>query len=265
MRGAFGLFACATLLAAPSWACVANPSSSTAYPSSVVLDGDAEGGITEAWYDDPTTRYPHFVLGRQDEPATLRVNGPEISPQCGLTYELDASHVFEDTAPRLFDLDGDGQNEVITVRSNVGAGAQIAVFGLRNGGLQLLVTNPPIGTPFRWLAPVGIGDLDGDGAIEIAYIDRPHLARTLRVWRWENDGLTEVAAGGGVTNHRIGEETIAGGLRDCGDGPEMIMATADWSSILAVTFSDGELDGREIASGTSPSAFAAALKCAQQS
>jgi hypothetical protein len=49
--------------------------------------------------------------------------------------------------------------------------------------VRLLAATPHIGSANRWLAPIGAADLDGDGRVEIAYVDRPHLARTLRIWR----------------------------------------------------------------------------------
>jgi hypothetical protein len=84
------------------------------------------------------------------------------------------------------------------------------------------VSSPPrrIGQRNRWLAPIGAADLDGDGRVEIAYVDRPHLARTLRVWRSRPGGtLTEIATATGLTNHRIGEAFITGGIRDARRGP----------------------------------------------
>ena len=42
--------------------------------------------------------------------------------------------VFEDTAPRLADLDGDGAPEVVTVVSNFAEGAQVMVWALRDAG-----------------------------------------------------------------------------------------------------------------------------------
>ena len=88
-------------------------------------------------------------------------------------------------------------------------------------------------------------DLDGDGAIEIAYVDRPHLAKTLRVWRFVDGALHEVAAATGYSNHRIGWDYIAGGLRTCGARPEMILASGDWTRIVAVTF-DGTFAARDL-------------------
>jgi len=59
---------------------------------------------------------------------------------------------------------------------------------------------------------VGAADLDGDGFVEVAFIDRPHLAKVLRVWRYVDGDFAEVAVMDGVTNHRIGEPDIAGGI-----------------------------------------------------
>ena len=58
----------------------------------------------------------------------------------------------------------------------------------------------------------------------------------------------------------IGDPGLAGGLRDCGTGPEILLATADWSGIVAVRLRPDvaveRLAGRPDAEG-----FAAALDC----
>jgi hypothetical protein len=38
----------------------------------------------------------------------------------------------------------------------------------------------------------------------------------------------------GLTNHRIGEAVISGGVRDCGQGPELILASKDWTRLMQV-------------------------------
>ena len=87
---------------------------------------------------------------------------------------------------------------------------------------------------------MGAADLDGDGNIEVAYVDRPHLAKTLRVWRYTPDGFTEIATQAGLTNHKIGEDFITGGVRRCGSQPEMIVVDARWRNIMAARLtSDG--------------------------
>jgi len=215
-----------------------------------------------ASYEGPTTRYPHGVLGDDIEYTTLAVTLPGGRT---LRATWDAPVVFEDLAPRLADLDGDGQPEIVTVESHEDQGARLAIWRIADDRLAPLAATPWIGQRFRWLAPVGAADLDGDGMMEIAYVDRPHLARTLRVWRISFEGagarLTEVASLPGLTNHRIGEDFITGGLRDCGTGPEMLTATADWSRMMATMLRpSGGLVARDIGA-FSQVAMADALAC----
>lgn len=108
---------------------------------------------------------------------------------------------------------------------------------------------------------MGAADLDGDGAIELAYVDRPHLAKTLRIWRFEDGALREVGYFKGVTNHRIGEDYISGGIRDCGDGPEIIVADAKWRNIVALTFDGSEARGEILTDFRGRDSFAKVLDC----
>ena len=210
--------------------------------------------ITAARYADPTTRYAHGVLGDAIEYGAL-----ELDTGSGRTIriELPEIRVFEDTEPRLADLDGDGAPEVIVAESDAAKGARLAVYGTEG----LIAAAPFIGTPYRWLAIAGAADLDGDGNIEIAYVDRPHLAKTLRVFRFDAGALTEIAQVPGVTNHRIGERDIAGGIRDCGQGPELIVADRRWQTVLAVRHADGRFAAHPLLPHNGRESFARAMAC----
>ena len=214
--------------------------------------------IVSARYDGPTTRYPHGVLGNDIEYDTLVVrlsDGREISARWAQDI------VFEDLSPRVVDVDGDGAPEVVVVESHETQGARLAIWGIRDGALAQIAATPHIGTRFRWLAPVAVADLDGDGLVELAYVDRPHLAKVLRVWRYGADGaLTQVASAEGLTNHRIGWDYIAGGLRNCGQGPEMVLADAGWANVVAVRLADGALT-QQVLGAYSPEALERALGC----
>ena len=214
--------------------------------------------IVSARYDGPTTRYPHGVLGDDIEHDTLVVrlsDGREISARWAQDI------VFEDLQPRVVDVDGDGASEVVVVESHETQGARLAVWGMRDGALAQIAATPHIGTRFRWLAPVAVADLDNDGRVELAYVDRPHLAKVLRVWRYGADSaLTEVATAEGLTNHRIGWDYIAGGLRNCGQGPEMVLADAGWANVVAVRF-DGKTLTPRVLGSYSPEALERALGC----
>ena len=219
----------------------------------------AAAEITGARYTEPTTRYAHGVLGDDIEHATLEVT---LSDGMVASVNWVDTVVFEDTEPRLVDVTGDGAPEVIVVESHEDQGGRLAIYGLQDGTIARLAETPWIGQRFRWLAPVGAADLDGDGAIEIAYIDRPHLAKTLRVWRYENGALTQIATRAGLTNHRIGERDIAGGIRDCAQGPEMIVADAGWAQVVAVRMVDGALVATPLGPHAGRPSFAKAMRCA---
>ena len=219
--------------------------------------GPLAAEITAARFSGETTRYAHGVLGDAIEYGVL-----EMTLKTGkrLAITLPQDRVFEDLAPRLVDMDGDGAPEVVTVESSQTGGARLAIYD--DTGLR--AATPHIGQRNRWLAPIGAADLDGDGLVEVAYIDRPHLAKTLRVWRFENNSLTEVATQAGLTNHRIGEDFISGGIRDCGEGPEMITVNANWSQIMATTFDGQMLSSRPLGPFKGQASLRTALACKAQ-
>ncbi len=219
-------------------------------------------GIAAARFEDRTDLYPHRIMGDIREAAVLAVrDGAGREARVDLRTAPGGPRVFEDIAPRVVDADGDGRNDVVVVEADLDLGAQLAVYSLRQGRLVKVAATPEIGTRFRWLAPVAVADLDGDGITDLAYVETPHLAKRLRVWTWAPGGLTARAELDGVTNHRIGDETIAGGLRDCGQGPEMILADADWRGVLAVTLTDDGLAARPLDLAPDATGFAAALAC----
>ena len=228
--------------------------------------------ITGAEFIDPTTRYGHGILGDAVEWGGLEVTTQGGAADTGLTLrglrkstwliELPQHQVFEDFAPRLWDLTGDGLPEVVVVQTHVDFGARLLVVGNADGRKPSVIGQTPyIGQTHRWLAPIGAADLDGDGLIEVAYVDRPHLAKVLTVWRFVDGALEPVATTPGLTNHRIGETDIAGGIRDCGQGPEMITANADWTRIESTVLRDGSLVSRDIGAHVDRATFAAAMRC----
>lgn len=230
----------------------------------LVATGPVGADIEAAYYDIPTDQYGHGVLpGGEYGAVGFRLSdGREIAVG---TFDT----VYEDTAPRLVDLDGDGTNEVITVISYFDRGAALRIFDeIRSQDdpagttIAVVAETPPIGTRFRWLAVVGAADLDLDGVVDIAYVDRPHLIKTLRIWRFDDGALTQVSALDGFTNHRIGEDDIAGGIRMCADAPEMILATADWSRLVAIRWDGEAFLRRDLGEDTSRAAFARAMACA---
>ena len=212
--------------------------------------------IVAARYADPTTRYAHGVLGDAIEHGTLEMDAAD-----GRVFRivLPQNRVFEDTEPRLFDVDGDGLREVITVESDAGLGARLSIYDSDG----LVAANDFIGTRNRWLAPTGIGaaDLDGDGAVELVFVDRPHLAKTLRIYEFREGALRLEASFQGVTNHRIGERDIAGGIRQCGELPEVVVADDAWQIIVAISWDGKKFDAKRLRAHAGRASFAEAMTC----
>ncbi len=225
--------------------------------------------IISAEFKEPTTRYGHGVLGDDIEYGALEITSNNHNTSSRLIsgtankrtrylVRLPLDHVFEDIAPRLVDVTGDDAPEVIVVETDVARGAQLAIYG---AGAKKLAATPHIGRSNRWLAPIGAADLDGDGHVEIAYIDRPHLARTLRIWRFAEGALSEVGTKKGLTNHRIGQGFISGGIRDCGSGAEIITVDAGWQNIMVSTFDGKTVQSRAIGPFGGQVTLDAALDC----
>ncbi|WP_245848472.1 VCBS repeat-containing protein [Actibacterium ureilyticum] len=219
-------------------------SAGAAHAAPMCSAGDGDW-IEQACYGDPleTGLYGHDVLGGTPEWTSVQVTlGPKGRAALGGTVyvrRVPARHIFEDIAPRIVQLDGSGPPELILIYTDFDRGAALMVDNLETGRVSV---TPHIGTRNRWLAPLGAADLDGDGLVELAYVDRPHLARTLVVWRYGPDGaLTRIASQTGLTSHRIGQDHITGGIVDCGQGPEIIAVNADWSTVMATRLSQGQL------------------------
>ncbi|MDP6388749.1 MAG: VCBS repeat-containing protein [Alphaproteobacteria bacterium] len=214
-----------------------------AIPHSRAVKGTRD--IASAWLSDPTRRYGHGVLGDQIEAGSLSIR---MASGTVAKIILNEDSVFEDLMPRLHDLDGDGRDEVIVVRSYLVAGAAVAVFGLDGGKIVRRAESPPIGQSHRWLCPVGMADFDGDGRIEIAVVETPHLGRTIVIYRQYGEKLVEVARQYGHSNHFIGSTVLdmSAVLDVDGDGiRDMVVPTGGRSRLVAMSFAGGKF--KEIA------------------
>jgi len=165
------------------------------------LEVRGERQIAAAWYSHPTDRYAHGALGDYIEAGVLQVR---LANGTRLQYVLDEASVFEDIMPRLVDLDGDGNDEVVSIRAYAHGGAALSVFKVSAAGIKPWLEYPRIGLANRWLNPVGFGDFDGDGALEVAHIQTPHIGGILILSRPNGDKLDAFASRPGVSNHAYG-------------------------------------------------------------
>lgn len=204
--------------------------------------------IAWAWLGSPTGRYAHDALGSPVHAASLHVQLalPDGSHQL-LSLALPAGRVIEDRVARLADLDGDGRDEVILVESDARLGSSLVVYGLRLGAgarqpvLAQLARSPFIGTAHRWLNPVGIADLDGDGRLDIAAVTTPHIGGVLTLYRFQPPALEPVAGLPGFSNHRFGtpEQALSAIVPQPGQRPFVLLPGTDLRTLHAL-----RIDGR---------------------
>lgn len=163
------------------------------------------GSVAEAWLIGPTETYTHGILGDATE-----ASGFHLRLVGGGRRELflGSESVFEDLRVRLVDLTGDGLEEILLIRSYLNRGAALAVYGLTSRGLPPLGESPAIGLPNRWLNPAGAADFDGDGEVEVALIETPHIGGTLKIFALREEGLVLEASAPGFSNHAIGSRIL---------------------------------------------------------
>lgn len=200
--------------------------------------GHGSNDIAQAWLAVPTNRYPHGVLGDKVEAGTLRVR---TAGGAVLSYVLPENAVFEDLNPRVQDIDGDGLDEVILVKSHLQFGSCLVAFGIREGRLVVLAETPPMGKAGLWLNPVGVADVDGDGRREVLVVLSPHDGGTLIEYNFDGSSFTSGHSVPGGSNHVAGRRAQGmSALMDVnGDGiPDVVLPAADRRSIRAFAFDE---------------------------
>ena len=219
-----------------------------------------QAGPVAARYDGPTDRYPHNIMGSLKAHTDLIVEwaacGTCDDVEGQLATRLPDDLVFEDFAPRLVDLNRDGVKEIVTVESDATRGSRLSVWEVTSDGgtlkLARLAVTDFIGTRFRWLAPIGAADFDGDGNLELAYVEKPHLDKVLKIVRLVDGRLEDVARIAGVTNHAIGQETVQSRIALCKNGPRIVLLDAGGSRTMSVVLTGSKLRARDIGPSLAP-------------
>lgn len=205
----------------------------------------SDKNIREAWLTRPTRRYGHKILGDEIEGGGMAVSLPRGRR---IEMHLADGFVFEDRMARLADLDGDGELEIITVLTDVKKGASLAVYRVRDEKIVPVTATAPIGKPNRWLNPAALGDFDGDGNLEIAWVETPHIGGILKIARLTGPAgeqkLEIIAALKGFSNHVIGSRELQQALSFDWDGdknPDIILPGPERKTIKVVSLKDGVL------------------------
>ncbi len=220
---------------------------SGALPDSRVASGSHD--VLRAWLADPTSRYDHGILGDPVAAGSLIIEGRDGKLN-RVTLNDDA--VFEDLEPRLVDLDGDGHDEIVVVKSYLKRGSSLAVIAARNSKYDIVAETPPIGRPHAWLNPAGIADFTGDGKVDIALVRMPHAVGALELWAWIDRKLRKTAELSDVANHISGTRALNMSATADFDGDgiaDLAIPSFDRSKLRIIVFAPKP---REIASVALP-------------
>jgi len=224
-------------------------------PEGALPDGHIAVGhhdIARAWFAAPTIRYDHGILGDKIEAGSLVIETRDGKRQ---TIRLNDDAVFEDLEPRIADLDRDGHDEIIVVKSYLKRGSSLAVIAERKGRYDIVAETPPLGAPHRWLNPAGIGDFDGDGRTDIALVRQPHVVGELELWNWNGGALRNTAGLADTANHIAGTRDLhmSAAADFDGDGVlDLALPSFDRSRLRLIAFAPRDSKPREIASVALP-------------
>jgi len=197
-----------------------------ALPDGFVATATA-GDIRKAWYGQPTQRYAHGALGDDIEGGSLvavLTDGSEAE------FVLPETQVFEDITPRIADLDGDGTNEIVAIRSSRTGGSAVALYGLKDGELVELGAGSENGRPNRWLNIAGIVP-DANGFRTIYAVRTPHIGGRLLSLNYGNGRIAERNdIAGDLSNHVFGSREQAMSAFadfDGNGGPDLFLPSQD--------------------------------------
>ncbi len=153
----------------------------------------------------PSDRYAHGVLGDDLEASSLTI--VETLPDPRVLREIVIPHpdVIEGLFPIWYDLDGDGEREIIVTVSNPEEGAKIQVYA-EDG--HLAASSQSIGTGFRWRHQIAAAPLGPDGEQEIVSVRTPHLSSIVEFHQLHADRLIRVASIPGYSSHMIGSPNL---------------------------------------------------------
>lgn len=181
---------------------------------------------------DPTSRYPHGVLGDDVEASSVSILDP-IAQVVQNRIDV-APDVIEGISPLWADLDEDGLDELIVTLSNSQDGARLAVIG-ESGGIT--AESEPIGRGNRWRHLIAVAPFGPNREVELVEVITPHLSGTVAFRTLDGADIVRVAAVDGYTSHVLGSPNLDMAVAADADGDgqvELVLPTQDLSTLAGI-------------------------------
>ncbi len=217
------------------------------YAANAMLDARLTVSVSGqiAVYADPTTRYPHDIMGNDVEAGALLILAVENDSLVEIErVTLLPDAVYEAITPMWADVDQDGDADIVTTVSDRAGGARLVVYNVDG---SILAETQAIGTGFRWRHIIAAGYFGPLGEFELVEVVTPHIGGIVQFLRYDDaTGRLEVAASlRGYTSHLIGspnlDQAITGDFD--GDGtPELVVTTQGRNRLVGLQRGAGRID-----------------------
>jgi hypothetical protein len=158
---------------------------------------------------NPTSDYPHGVLGDALEARSITLIDPNNIPVSIKEFQIDPVDVIEGIAPLWVDLDGDGVREVIVTQSNIHVGARIVVYNQEG---EVIAQSDPIGLGFRWLHLIAAAQIVNGDALDLVVVRTPHIGGVLEIYELTEGKLEISTSFNGYSSHQIGSRNLDASL-----------------------------------------------------
>jgi len=189
---------------------------------------------------NPTSDYPHGVLGDALEARSITLIDPNRKPVKIKEFKIDPADVIEGIAPLWVDLDGDGVRKIIVTQSNINVGARIVVYDQEG---EVIAQSDPIGQGFRWLHLIAAAQIVNDDTLDLVVVRTPHIGGVLEIYELTEGKLEISTSLKGYSSHQIGSRNLDASLvTDVNaDGiPEIVLPDQSQQNLSALQITDAE-------------------------
>ena len=189
---------------------------------------------------NPTSDYPHGVLGDALEARSITLIDPNRKPVKIKEFKIDPADVIEGIAPLWVDLDGDGVREIIVTQSNINVGARIVVYDQEG---EVIAQSDPIGQGFRWLHLIAAAQIVNDDILDLVVVRTPHIGGVLEIYELTEGKLEISTSLKGYSSHQIGSRNLDASLVTDVNAdriPEIVLPDQSQQNLSALQITDAE-------------------------